>query len=273
MPNLDETLDAKREAALGILRAAGDVVVALSGGVDSAVLLALAAEALGAERVLAVTAASASLPARELAAARSVAAADGVRHEVVRTAELEREGYRANAGDRCYHCRTELFERLEALAARLERGALAYGAIADDAGDFRPGMRAAAEHRVLAPLADAGMTKADVRALAGRFGLSAVEDKPASACLASRIPVGVEVTAERLDKVDRAEAALFELGFQQFRVRLHGAVARIELDAEGLERIADPELRRIVAERVRAAGFRFVTVDLEGYRTGILNPG
>ncbi len=245
--------------------------MAFSGGVDSAVLLALAVEALGAARVLAVTGRSASLPSQDRSDAKAIAAFLGVSHEEVDPGELDRPGYRENSGDRCYHCRAALFEALDRIAAERGLEAVAYGAIADDRGDFRPGMRAAAEHRILAPLLDAGMTKEDIRALAASAGLP-IRNKPASACLSSRIPVGVEVTPERLGQVGRAEAALRDLGFHQFRVRYHGEIARLELDPEGDRRIADPSVRRLVIEAVRAAGFRFVTLDLEGYRTGSLNP-
>jgi len=247
------------------------VLVALSGGVDSAVLLSLAAEALGPERVLAVTGASPSVSADEMDDARQVAGQIGVRHEVVPTFELDDDSYRANRGDRCYHCRDELFHVLERLAAERGFDAVAYGAIADDTGDHRPGMRAAEDRQVLAPLLDAGIDKEDVRALARAAGL-VVREKPAAACLASRIPVGTEVTAERLSQVGRAEAGLRELGFRQLRVRHHDEVARLELDAEGMKMLEDPELRVEAVRRVREAGFRFVALDLEGYRTGSLNP-
>ncbi len=247
------------------------MVVAFSGGVDSAVLLALAVEALGPGKVLAVTGRSDSLPARDRKDAASVAGSLGVSHEEIDPGELERPGYRANAGDRCYHCRSALFEALERIAADRGFAAVAYGAIADDRGDFRPGMVAASEHRVLAPLLESGITKSDVRVLAAEARLG-IEDKPASACLSSRIPIGIEVTPARLGQVARAEAALAGLGFRQFRVRHHGEIARLELDPEGDRRIQDPEIRRLVVEAVHGAGFRFVALDLEGYRTGSLNP-
>jgi len=262
----------KKKVALAALQEHARWVVALSGGVDSAVLLALAVEAVGADNVLAVTGASESLGEGDLDDAREVAGRLAVRHEVVETREMDRDGYRANLGDRCYHCRCELFDALLALALRRGFDAVAYGAIQDDLEEDRPGMKAASERRVLAPLRDAGLRKAEVRELAEQAGLR-LKDKPASPCLSSRIPVGMEVTEERLDQVRRAESVLRSLGFRQFRVRHHGEVARLELDPEGQRLIEDPSVRSRVAAGVRASGFRFVTVDLDGYRSGSLNPG
>jgi uncharacterized protein len=247
------------------------VVVALSGGVDSAVLLALAVEALGPERVLAVTGRSAAVPARDLHDARRVARALGARHEVVETNEIDRPEYRANAGDRCFHCRAELFEVLGRLARQRGFSTVIYGAILDDLGDFRPGMTAAERHRVRAPLLEAGIGKKEVRALAREAALP-VRDKPAAACLSSRLPVGTEVTPERLARVERAEEAIRRLGFRQFRVRHHGEVARLELEPEALATVLEQGPRERLVEAVKAAGYRFVALDLEGYRTGSLNP-
>jgi uncharacterized protein len=245
-------------------------VIALSGGVDSAVLLALAGQSLGQENVLAVTAFSAAVPHAERRSASRVAAFVGVDHHEVETRELENPEYRGNTGDRCYHCRSEMFETLRRIADDRGYGTVAYGAIVDDLGDDRPGMAAAERFGVRAPLLEAGLTKRDVRAIARDLRLP-VSDKPAAACLASRIPVGTPVTPERLMQVERAELAVAGLGFRQFRVRHHGDVARLELDAEGDRRLHDVELRRRLVAAVRAAGFRFVTVDLEGYRSGSLN--
>jgi len=257
---------------LAVERLAGcdGVVVALSGGVDSAVLLALAVEALGPDRVLAATGVSDSLAAVDLEDSLRVARYLGVRHRTVVTREMERDAYRANDGSRCFHCRDEMFDRLLEVARHEELRAIAYGAISDDLGDHRPGMRAATDHGVLAPLLEAGINKKDVRELAREAGLP-VETKPAAACLSSRIPVGTEVTTERLGQVERAESVLHRAGFGQFRVRHHGDTARLELDPRGLQMLADPLLRARVTRGVRRAGFRRVTVDLEGYRPGSLN--
>lgn len=262
---------AARAAVRRCFHGSGRVLVALSGGVDSAVLLALAVEALGAERVLAATGDSPSLPRTDLEDARRVAAEAGVVHEVLSTAELSRPEYRANRGDRCFHCRSELFERLQRLARQRGCDMIVYGAIKDDVGDHRPGMLAAQQQGVRAPLLEAGVDKGAVRSLAADLRL-AVRDKPAAACLASRIPVGTEVTRTRLERIGHAEADLRALGFGQLRVRDHGDVARLEFDEEGLQRMADPALRREVAERVGRAGFRHVALDLRGYRSGSLNP-
>lgn len=261
-------MDKKLNSCIDFIRSqAGGLVVALSGGVDSAVLLWAAVRALGPDRVLAVTGRSPAVPENDLSDAAAVARAVGCRHRVVPTLELERPQYVENRGDRCFHCRTELFEILASLAREEGLEAVAYGAIADDLGDDRPGMRAARDLGVLAPLLEAGMTKQDVRRLAGRAGLP-VRDKPAAACLSSRLPVGTPVTPERLRQVERAEAALKSLGFGRVRVRHHGEIARVELDPDGIARAAGPASRLRVVEAVRAAGFRFATLDLEGYRTG-----
>jgi len=255
----------KKQRAISLLREHRTVLVALSGGVDSAALLAVACEALGSERVLAVTGRSGSVTDSEIADAREVARALNVSHVVVETFEIERSEYRANAGDRCFHCRSELFEVLSRVAAQRKIEAIAYGAIVDDLGDHRPGMDAARQLGILAPLLDAGIGKEDVRALANEFNLH-VHEKPASACLASRIPIGTEVTLKRLKEVERAEAALRGLGFRQFRVRHHGEIARIEFGTGEIERLSDPSLRAEVVRAVKSAGFDFAAVDLEPYR-------
>lgn len=244
-------------------------VVAYSGGVDSAYLLAEAHAVLG-ERAVGVTARSASLPAEELRAAVDLARAIGARHETIDTQELADPRYAANAPDRCYFCKSELFTRLEAIAKARPGTVVAYGELADDAGDYRPGAQAAREFGVRAPLAEAGLTKADVRELSRRIGLPTAE-KPAMACLSSRVPYGTAITSALLGQVERAEAALHALGFADVRVRHHGDVARIEVPRERIAELASDPVRTQVQEAVRAAGFRWVTVDLAGYRRGSLN--
>jgi len=192
------------------------------------------------------------------------------RHEFIETHEMENPAYRANATDRCYFCKDELFSALDGLAHARRFAAVAYGVNADDTLDFRPGHRAATEHQVLAPLLDAGLTKAEIRALSQRAGLP-TWDRPASACLASRLPYGTEVTPERLALVERGEAALRDLGFRQFRVRLHDQLARVEISPEEMPLALSPEMAASIADRLRAAGFAYVALDLQGYRQGSLN--
>lgn len=248
---------------------AGRLGVAFSGGVDSALLLALAVRALGAGRVVAVLGVSPSLAADERAAAHDVAAVIGVPVVEVVTREGEREAYRANGPDRCYHCKDELFTRIDAdVAARHGLVAIAYGENADDARrPDRPGALAAHEHGVLRPLADAGLGKAEVRALARALDLPCA-DKPAAPCLASRIPHFERVDPHKLAQVERAEAALRSLGFADSRVRHHGEVARVELAPEDLPRAVRDPLREMLLDAVRSAGFRFVALDLAGIQSG-----
>jgi len=245
------------------------VVVAYSGGVDSAYLACIAARALGPD-ALAVTADSPSYPERHRQMALETAARFTLRHEFVRTGELDRPEYRANDADRCYHCKHELFSRLTALAGERGFRTVVDGFNADDRGDYRPGRRAAREFGVRSPLDEIGLTKADIRELARRAGLS-VWDEPASACLSSRIPYHSEVTDEKLRTVERAETALRELGFRVCRVRHHETLARLEIGRDEMARALDPAVRDAISRSLRALGYRYVTIDLDGYRTGSLN--
>src|SRR5882762_9848746 len=244
------------------------LLIAVSGGADSAYLAWAANKALG-KRSLSVTAISPSYSAYDRAELEKFIAHTGVRHEFVETHEMENPAYRANAGDRCY-CKDELFNVLDELASARGFAAVAYGINADDTSDFRPGHRAAEEHRVLAPLLEAKMRKADIRALSQRAGLP-TWDRPASACLSSRLPYGTQVTAERLMLIEKGEAILRELGFRQFRVRLHDKLARIEIATEELPQAMTPEMGARIAARFKEAGFLYVSLDLEGYRQGSLN--
>ena len=248
---------------LAPLRAA---VVAYSGGVDSAVLMAVAHEVLG-RRATAVTAVSPSLSRRELDAAGALARRQGWNHLLVETHEGEREEYARNDPQRCYWCKTELFEVLHPLAVERD-AALLVGTNLDDLSDHRPGLRAAREHEAMAPLADAGLTKPEVRELATAFGLE-VADKPASPCLASRFAYGVRVTRDGLERIERAEEVVRGLGFVEFRVRDHGDLARIEVPKHEIDRAAS--LREALTEGLAALGYRYVTLDLAGFRSGSLN--
>ncbi len=245
------------------------LIVALSGGADSAYLAWAAHQALGA-RALSVTALSPSYSAHDRAIVEELVNKQRLRHEFIETHEVENPSYRANAADRCYFCKDELFSALDHVARARGFAAVAYGVNADDTLDFRPGHRAAMEHRVLTPLLDAGLNKAEIRILSHRAGLS-TWDRPASACLASRLPYGTEVTPERLGLVERGEAALRALGFRQFRVRLHDKLARVEISPDEMPRALTPEMAGTIAERLKAAGFTYVALDLEGYRQGSLN--
>jgi uncharacterized protein len=269
MPDASPTLHEKEAALRARLQAAGRVLVAFSGGVDSSYLALAAHQALG-EGALAVTAASASYPESHKRVAQEVVERFGIAHRFVDTHEMEREGYRANGPDRCYHCKSELFEVLGRMREALGFDAVAYGVNMDDTGDFRPGHRAAAEHGVLSPFLDVELSKQEIRALSREAGLPTA-DLPASACLASRLPYGTKVTAERLRQVEDAEERLRELGFRQVRVRHHGAMARVEIAPGELAKALDPEAARRIVAAVKPLGFRYVALDLEGYRTGALN--
>src|SRR5579862_2935198 len=261
--------DEKERQLLANLAALPSVIVALSGGADSAYLAWAAQKALG-TRALSITALSPSYSAHDRNIVEDFVRAHDIHHEFVETREMENPAYRANAADRCFHCKDELFTVLDAVA--LQRGfkASAYGVNADDTLDFRPGHRAAKEHRVLAPLLDVGLRKSEIRELSQRANLP-TWNRPASACLASRVPYGTEVTPERLGLIEQGEAALRDLGFQQFRVRLHDKLARVEIAPEEMPRAFTPEMAAEISARLKAVGFAYVALDLEGYRQGSLN--
>ncbi len=259
----------KQQALLDTLSALDSLLIAYSGGVDSAYLAWAAHRALG-ERAVAITAVSPSYSAHDREQAEHCAQVAGFRHEFISTAEFTNPLYVANNADRCYHCKSELFDVLDRLAAERHFAAVAYGINADDTHDFRPGHRAAAEHRVLAPLLDAQLTKAEIRELARAAGLP-VWSRPASACLASRVPYGTAVTPETLARIEQGEAILREFGFQQFRLRYHDEIARIEVARDEIPRAIDPTVAAAITARLKALGFTYVTLDLEGYRQGSLN--
>jgi uncharacterized protein len=269
MDSPEHGLDQKAAQLQEHLRALGRLLVAYSGGVDSA-FLAWAAHRILGDKMLAVIADSASLARTHLADALAFAGEQGIPVEVVSTTELDRPEYVRNDGQRCFQCKDELFTVMEKI--RVERGfdAIAYGVNLDDQGDFRPGQQAARQHHVAAPLLAAGLTKQEIRQLAHEAGLR-VWDKPASACLSSRIEYGRPVTREALDVVERGEDALRALGFRQFRVRHHGDIVRIEIAREELDRALDPAMAEQFTVIFKQLGFKFVTLDLEGFRSGSMN--
>lgn len=261
---------AEKEAQLlSNLAALPSLIIALSGGADSAYLAWAAHKALG-DRALSVTAISPSYSSYDRDQLASFLEQFSIRHEFVETHEMDNASYRANAGDRCYFCKDELFKVLGEVATKRNIAAIAYGINADDTADFRPGHRAAAEHHVLAPLLDVRLHKAEIRELSRQANLP-TWDRPASACLASRLPYGIEVTPERLALIERAETALRDLGFRQFRVRLHDKLARVEIATNELPRALTPAMATAINVRLKAAGFLYVSLDLEGYRQGSLN--
>lgn len=270
MPQNDgPSADEKERQLLANLAAVPSVIVALSGGADSAYLAWAAQKALG-SRALSVTALSPSYSTHDRNIVEDFVRAQDIHHEFVETHEMENPAYRANQADRCFHCKDELFAVLDQIAQQRGFAATAYGVNADDTLDFRPGHRAAKEHRVLAPLLDVGMRKDEIRHLSQRANLT-TWNRPASACLASRVPYGTEVTPERLDLIERGEAVLRELGFQQFRVRLHDRLARVEIAPEEMPRAFTPQMAAKISARLKAVGFAYVALDLEGYRQGSLN--
>lgn len=267
MAHLGQDVVQKRRALADILRGLGCVVIAFSGGVDSAFLLAAAQEVLG-DAVLAVTADSPAIPQRELWEAQTFCTQRGIRQIIFPTHELELAQYRKNVPDRCYYCKRAMFEQITEIAAQNDMVHIAEGSNVDDTGDFRPGMRAIRELHIRSPLREAGLTKADIRALSRDMGLPTA-DKPSFACLASRFAYGEPITRERLQMVERAEQLLHENGFGQLRVRVHGTLARIEVLPEELERLLS--MREEIVCAYRQYGFSYVTIDLQGYRTGSMN--
>jgi len=259
----------KLEVLEGIVKNTGGMAIAFSGGVDSSFLAAVAQRVLGG-RALAVTALSPTYSAREQEEAARVARKIGIRHETVVSNELEIPCFADNPPDRCYHCKKELFDVVRGVAAKHGIAAIAHGANADDRSDYRPGQLAAEQGGALSPLMDVGLGKEEIRALSREMGLPTA-DKPAMACLASRFPYGSRITREALEAVDKVEEALKKCGFRQVRVRHHGDIARIEVPAEEIAECLDETLREKIVRAAREAGFLYVTLDLQGYRTGSMN--
>jgi pyridinium-3,5-biscarboxylic acid mononucleotide sulfurtransferase len=263
------SLEEKEQRLRALLRSYDSLIVAFSGGADSAYLAYVANSELG-DRALAVTGDSASYPTFQRELADRLSKRFGIHHEIIFTQEFEDANYTSNPPNRCYYCKTELYTKLEELKRAREFGFICDGSNADDVGDYRPGRQAAREVGVHSPLEECGLTKAEIRELSRRAGLP-TWDEPASACLSSRVPYGQVVTIEKLSMVDKAEITLKELGFRQVRVRHHGDVARIEVAEEELPRALDSEMACQMSAALKALGFKYVTLDLEGYRTGSLN--
>ncbi|HWB10783.1 MAG TPA: ATP-dependent sacrificial sulfur transferase LarE [Pirellulales bacterium] len=267
---LSDDLASKRDRLLALVAGYESCAVAFSGGVDSAVVAKAAQLALG-DRAVAVTGQSASLAEGELEAAVGLARQIGIRHQVIETQEFTNGDYLRNSPDRCFHCKTELYTQMDGLAEQLGVRVIANGANLDDRGDYRPGMLAARQQDVRSPLLECGLNKAEVRRLAADWQLP-VWDKPASPCLSSRIAYGQAVTPARVAMIDRAEQFLRGRGFRELRVRYHGDdLARVEVPLDELPRLAEPALREAVVETLRALGFKYVTLDLQGFRSGSLN--
>ncbi len=262
-------LQQKQERLFDLLRGMGRVMVAFSGGTDSAYLAWAARQALG-DDALAVTADSASMPESHKRDAEAFARRFQIRHEYIATREFDNPDYARNAPDRCFHCKDELFTRLEELGRERGIAHIVYGVNTDDLGDYRPGQNAAQKHKVNAPLVDAGLSKAEIRELSRDAGLP-TWDRPASACLSSRIPYGTPVTIQNVKTVETGEEEIKALGFRQFRVRFHGELVRIEISPDEMDRALDPEMARRFTAIFKRLGFKYVTLDLEGYRQGSMN--
>lgn len=261
---------AKYAALLERTRGLGSVIVAFSGGIDSALMLKVAVLALGRENVLAITSRSPAVPAAEIAGVEAIAAEIGARHEFIDTHEFEDANYLANPNNRCFYCKTELYSQLQLVAAQRDMRTIINGVNADDLGDYRPGLQAATNHAVVAPLADCGITKAELRQIAAMHGLS-IADKPASPCLSSRVQYGEAITPEKLRRIDAAETLLRANGFRECRVRHHDNLARIEVPVAEIARFAEPELRARIDAGMRELGYQYVTLDLRGFRSGSMN--
>jgi uncharacterized protein len=267
---MDRIIEDKLGNLKEIFRLMGKVLVAYSGGVDSTLLLKVAKDTLGDENVLAVTVFSPLYPERELTGAKKLTQGMGVRHLLIKSNELEIEGFSKNPPNRCYYCKKELFVELQNLAQKEEIPFIVEGSTLDDEKDHRPGRRAIQELGIRSPLKEAMFTKAEVRELSNALGLT-TWDKPSFACLASRFPYGEEITIERLKMIDEAEDFLFGLGFKQVRVRHHGNLARIEIYPEEIERLMDGSLREKVVNHLKKIGYHYITVDLQGFRSGSMN--
>lgn len=264
------TTDEKLVSMRGRIRDLGRVAVAFSGGVDSTFVLKVAADTLGPDKVLAVTGDSSSLASRELAEAKSLAESFGVRHLLIDPREFEDPNYLANPTNRCYYCKSALYTRMDDILREHDLTAILNGTNVDDLGDYRPGLEAAREHNVLAPCADAGLTKVEIRELSAAMGLP-THDKPAAPCLSSRVQYGESITPEKLRMIERAENQLRDLGFRECRVRHHDNLARIEVPANQIPRLAEPEMRNRIDAAFREFGYAYVTIDLRGFRSGSLN--
>jgi uncharacterized protein len=263
------TLEEKERRLENLLKSLAPVVVAFSGGVDSSYLAYKAHQVLGSQS-LAVTAESPSVPSQQRRMANQIVSQFGLNHKIVHSRELDRAEYSANPSNRCYYCKDELFTILQAIARECGSSTIVDGLNADDLGDFRPGRKAGEEHEVRSPLLEAGLNKSEIRELSRRAGLPTA-DLPASACLSSRFPYGVQITEEKLKVVDQGEEELREMGFRVFRVRHHDHIVRLEFGLEDLKKALNPEMAALLASKFKSLGFKYVTLDLEGYRTGSAN--